>query len=128
MTTSTKGLDTPPNRYSRVRALFEAIAKRDPNVGENDWDCMSDEERLRMAEAIDEVFPVVVSETKPRWIPIEEQLPPHPFKVAVMSLRGTQREYGVGEFWPSNGLSAGVWVSDLGHKATHWTPLPETPK
>lgn len=44
--------------YARVRALFEALSRRDPEVGESDWECMSEADKEKMASAIDEVFPV----------------------------------------------------------------------
>lgn len=61
------------------------------------------------------------------WYSVDERLPRDPIKVCVAHFKAKLREYGVGEWWPSNGQSPGVWVSDLGHKPTHWTPLPSAP-
>lgn len=51
-----------PIRHSRLRALFEAMKRRD-QLDDMDWDLMSEVERDNFAAAIDEVFPLP-SETR----------------------------------------------------------------
>lgn len=52
-------------QHARVRTLFEAIRKRDENVGDLDWECMEEADKDKMAEAINEVFPIsAASETR----------------------------------------------------------------
>jgi hypothetical protein len=74
-----------------------------------------------LAGAWDKIF----AAQRNQWQPIETC--PDDVREALL-LAGTYRF--VGERWPSDGISDGVWMDGeyIMHKPTHWMPLPEPPK
>lgn len=66
----------------------------------------------------------VIAKSKPRWIPVTEQLPEKYHQVLVYGLNGMQIDYYAGE--KSIGGRPLFMISEA--KVTHWMPPQEPPK
>ena len=117
-----------PEKFSKNAELLDVLMKAADAIEElkKDLERSKEYETFWEKEANEALkkFKVAVA-SKPRWIPVTEQLPEE--YVNVLCYCSRNKQYGCGE-WSKEDNGTIYWSGLNGMIPTHWMPLPEPPK